>query len=90
MTISYEGLLIRLPEPGAFALHKLIVSQRRTREEKAKRDLEGAVGLLTLLFSKEQEKKRVLVILKELPPKWREKILSVSKKHFPSLNEAVR
>lgn len=71
-TISYEDLRIRLPEPAAFALHKLIISQRRRKEEKRERDLEGAVGLL-----------------KELPAKWAESVLTVSNVHFPALNQAA-
>ena len=90
MIISYEGLRIRVPEPAAFALHKLIISQRRKKEAKAERDLEMAAGLLTILFKEKPQRERVLSILEDLPKKWAAKILSVSKVHFPALNGAQR
>lgn len=89
MTIPYEDLQIRLPEPAAFALHKLIISQRRRKEEKRERDLEGAVGLLRFLFLKKKERERTLSLLKELPATWAEKVLAVSRVHFPELNQAA-
>lgn len=90
LLLLYQGLNLRVPEPAAFALHKLIISQRRKKEAKAERDLEMAVGLLTILFEEKPQRERVLSILENLPEKWAAKILSVSKVHFPALNEAQR
>lgn len=86
-TIRYQDMSVCLPEPAAFALHKLIVGFRRTKKEKRAKDLETAVGILEFLFRRPDEKKRVMTILTGLPPKWRKIILSVSSKHFPALND---
>lgn len=85
--IRYHNITVSVPEPAAFALHKLIISARRTKKEKREKDLEAARGVLELLFSDPKAKNRVGAILAEVPSKWRKAILSVSAKHFPKLNQ---
>ncbi len=85
ITVMYHGLAVRVPEPLVFALHKLIVSSRRTKKDKREKDLTTAVGVLEFLFKDPKEKERAKDILAELPAKWRKTILSVSAKHFPAL-----
>jgi hypothetical protein len=87
--ISHENLHIRVPEPAAFALHKLIISTRRSNKEKAGKDLQMAVGLLEFLYTRPHEARRIKSILGAIPKKWLETILSISKKHFPKLNETA-
>ncbi len=88
--ISHENLHVRVPEPAAFALHKLIISTRRLNKEKAGKDLEMAVGLLEFLYKKPSEVGRIKSILRAIPKKWLETILPVSEKHFPELNETAK
>ena len=88
--ISFEGMQILVPEPAAFALHKLIVSSRRMKQEKQKSDLETGVGLLEFLYSRPDEIKRIKSVLLELPKKWSKTILSVSVKYFPRLNQTAQ
>jgi hypothetical protein len=85
VSVEYQDLKLRLPEPAAFALHKLIVSSRRTKKDKREKDLEAAVGVLKFLFKSPKEKARVRAILAEIPAKWRKVILGVAEKHFPEL-----
>ncbi len=87
--MTYEGLCIQVPEPAVFALHKLIISVRRLNKEKAKKDLEMAIGLLDFLYAKPREVGRIKSILRTIPKKWLQTILSVSEKHFPKLNETT-
>jgi hypothetical protein len=87
ITIMYHGLAVRVPEPLVFALHKLIVSSRRTKKDKREKDITTAIGVLEFLFKDPKEKERAKDILAKLPAKWRKAILSVSAKHFPVLNE---
>lgn len=88
--VTYENLLLKVPEPAAFTLHKLIISERRLKKEKADKDLEMAVGLLEFLYTKPKEVARIKSILRTIPKKWLGTILSVSKKHFPKLNETAK
>ena len=87
--VIYQGLHIKVPEPAVFALHKLIISARRVNKEKARRDLEMAVGVLEFLYKKPGEIKRIKSILRAIPRKWLQTLLSVSDKHFPQLNETA-
>lgn len=90
ITIMYHDLAVRVPEPVVFALHKLIVSSRRTKKDKREKDLAAAIGVLEFLFKDTKEKERAKAILAKLPAKWRKTILSVSAKHFPALNECYK
>jgi len=85
--IEYQGLIVTVPDPAIFALHKLIVSSRRKKPEKREKDLAAAVGILKFLFKDPKEEARVRAVLAKLPPKWRKTILTVSAKHFPALNK---
>lgn len=49
IVVDHEGIAIRLPHPAAFALHKLIVSGRRGRPEKAGKDLRQGLEILDVL-----------------------------------------
>ena len=87
MRISYKGLEIRVPEPAAFALHKLIISSRRLNVSKKKSDLETTIGLLNFLCDRPKDLNRIRLILNVIPKKWADTIFSVSKEHYPKLNE---
>ena len=85
--IRYQSMTVCVPEPAAFALHKLIISSRRTKKDKQEKDLAAAVGVLEFLFKDPKEKARVKAVLAKVPVNWRKTILSVSAKHFPVLND---
>jgi len=46
ITINVDGLELIVPHPAAFALHKLLISDRRQIKEKGERDRHQAVELL--------------------------------------------
>ena len=79
-------MTVCVPEPAAFALHKLIISARRTKKEKREKDLETAVGILKFLLKYPKEEARVREVLAKIPAKWRKSILAVSSKHFVAFN----
>jgi hypothetical protein len=78
--IPFRDIFIRLPEPEAFALHKLIVSQRRLKPEKREKDLATASGLFEYFATKEKHKKRLKEIFEEFPKGWRKKVDDALKK----------
>ena len=88
--IRYGTIQVRVPEPGAFALHKLIVSDRRIKQEKKKSDIETAIGLLNYLYEKPYEIERIKDIMKRIPKKWARTILLISEKYSPRLNEMLK
>jgi hypothetical protein len=72
--IRFRDLDITIPEPEAFALHKLIVSQRRLKPEKAAKDFEAARALFEYFNGKKKHIKRLNEILKTLPKGWQDRI----------------
>ena len=50
--VKQEGFILTLPHPANFALHKLIVSNRRSNEDKAQKDFNTAVEILKALIKK--------------------------------------
>jgi hypothetical protein len=74
MTINYDDLSITLPEPEAFALHKLIVCCLRKKEEKAIKDTETARGMLMFFEGKTRHVKRIREIYDGFPKGWRKRV----------------
>ncbi len=50
ISITVEGLRIKLPHPAAYALHKFIVFKRRRNADKHDRDIEGALRVFQALI----------------------------------------
>lgn len=50
ISITAEGLRIRLPHPAAYVLHKFIVFKRRRNADKYDRDIEGALRVFQALI----------------------------------------
>jgi len=79
--LSYGGLPVVVPEPAAYALQKLIISERRKKAEKRERDLESAIAVLDYIESQSDEQDTMRRILKMLPRKWVKEVERVAKKH---------
>ncbi len=71
--IKIENIPIVLPHPANFALHKLIILQRRRNLEKAMKDKDAAIKILRALIRKGD-----LGIIRDtfhsIPQKWQKKI----------------
>ncbi len=71
-----EGLKINVPHPAAFALHKLIISARRIKEEKLLKDRKEALAVLTALVRKGDEGE-IKSMFDGMPSRWRKRVLDV-------------
>jgi len=69
-----EDFYLTLPHPADFALHKLIISKRRVREEKAIKDKDTAVKILKFLINK-GEANIIRDVFNSVPQKWQKKII---------------
>ena len=78
ITVSFEGINIVLPHPARFAVHKLVVAQRRTNKDKARKDDMAAVDILNDLIDAGQEDK-IRSVYKELSTPWQKKIVAALK-----------
>jgi hypothetical protein len=72
--LTYKHLAINIPEPEAFALHKLIVCQRRFNKEKAEKDRLTAQGMFQFIKADPKRVKRLHRILSEQSKGWQKKI----------------
>jgi len=72
--VDVENFTVCLPHPVNFALHKLIIFQRRIKKEKADKDREAATMLLRALIKK-GDGKRIKSVFDLIPPLWRKSVL---------------
>ncbi len=74
--LEYEGIVLRVPHPAAFALHKLIIVPRRKNKAKALRDTQSAVEILNLLFHT-GDTAMMVELLCRFPASWKKTIYQV-------------
>ena len=72
--VRIENLNITLPHPANFALHKLIIFQRRPKKEKAVKDSNTAIEILKALINK-GEIDYIRQVFDSLLKKWQRKII---------------
>lgn len=77
--VKVENFTVTLPHPANFALHKLIVSQRRIKEDKAIKDRNAALGVLKTLIAMGR-KDEIRSVFYSAPPGWQKKILGSLKR----------
>jgi len=71
--VKVDDFYVTVPHPANFALHKLIISKRRIREEKGLKDKNAALGVLNALIKKGQEK-IVKEVFGSVPVTWQKRI----------------
>ena len=69
-----EDFEVLLPHPANFALHKLIIFQRRFKEEKAIKDRNAAVEIISALINK-GEVVAIRRVFDSMIPKWQKKVI---------------
>lgn len=72
--VKVEDFYLTLPHPANFGLHKLIIFQRRTSEEKAAKDRNTAIEILKALIVK-GESDIIKNVFDTIPSKWQNKIV---------------
>jgi len=74
ITVRLEGIPVILPHPAPYALHKLLIAQRRGYKEKALKDKRDAISVIRDIFVNKEEQS-LLEVFKPLPNKWQKMIL---------------
>jgi hypothetical protein len=72
--VKVEDFYVTLPHPANFALHKLIIFQRRLKQEKAIKDRNTAIEILKALMNK-GESAIIKRVFNSIPQKWQNKII---------------
>lgn len=78
LIVKYEGTKVKVPDPIAYAFHKLIISGRRRKEEKQSKDYQTAMELLRFLQSRGMQR-NITSYFNSLSPGWRKKIIAALK-----------
>jgi hypothetical protein len=78
---TLNGVTITVPEPEAFALHKMLVVDRRKDIDKREKDLETIVGIFEEIEEDEKRIERVIEIFEKLPKKQQRTILNIVDKY---------
>ena len=63
-----------LPHPANFALHKLIIFQRRLKKDKAAKDKSIAIEILKSLINK-GESSIIKQVFNSIPQKWQKRVV---------------
>ncbi len=72
--VKVGDFYVTLPHPANFALHKLIIFQRRTKKEKAEKDKNTAVEILKALIQK-GDAAVIRLVFNSVPLKWQKKVI---------------
>jgi hypothetical protein len=72
--VKIEDFSMILPHPANFALHKLIIFQRRVKEDKAVKDRNTAIEILKALVNKGKTA-TIEIVFDSLLPKWQKKVI---------------
>lgn len=73
--VEVDNLSVILPHPANFALHKLIVAQRRRNPEKKEKDMDAALSVIHALIAK-GEKAVLQTTFFSIPEKWQDSIIN--------------
>lgn len=85
--MHHRGIEIYLPEPEAFVLHKIIISQKRKKQSKGERDLQSAKNIGELCIEDERRGMRLKEIYDGMPKKWRKEVLKILEETAPKIKD---
>lgn len=83
--MKHEGITIWLPEPEAFVLHKILISQKRKTQAKRDKDLQSAQSIGELCIEDKARREHLKFIFEGIPRKWKRDILGVVKLISPEI-----
>lgn len=89
MKVDYEKIKLTVPEPAAYTLHKYIVSYRRLKQEKAKKDMETAKEMTDFLLTSEDQNVKLKNIFFDMPKGWQKTLLNIVEKEHLKLYELL-
>ncbi len=78
ITVKVGNIDVRVPHPALFALHKLIVSGRRTKPEKQEKDISDGLRIMKALIDI-KDTGYLIEKYRSLPAKWKKEIIGVLK-----------
>lgn len=83
--MTHNNITVRLPEPEAYILHKLLISRKRRDAAKQEKDLMAAKSIGELCLEYQPRRKRLKTIYAGLPGKWQRDISGILESLSPDL-----
>ena len=83
--MTNNGITIWLPEPEAYILHKILISQKRKKIAKKDKDLMAAKNIGELCLRFENNRDRLKSIFSGIPKRWQKQILNILKQISPEM-----
>jgi len=74
MKLKVDKLMLNVPHPAAFALHRFIISSRRIKEEKRLKERQEALRILNCLIAKGEDE-TIINLFNSTPRRWRTKAI---------------
>jgi len=87
--MRYKGFKVRVPEPGAFIILKLLTSEKREDPAKRERDISTAVQLSEFIISSRAQTDMFRVIWSSLPNKWQSTVLRIANRISSPLSKLL-
>jgi len=84
-SMTYQGITVWLPEPEAFCLHKILISQKRKNPAKKEKDLMSAKSIGELCLEHENHRDRLKSIYDHMPKKWQKIVSGILKEVSPEM-----
>lgn len=89
IVVSYKGLKVKVPEPAAYVLQKLLIQDKRTADKK-KKDMEAIQGISAFLLKSKAGQNGFLKIFGGLQAGWKKTILAACEKGIPELHHLLK
>ncbi len=86
VTLSYQGIAVRVPRPELYTLFKFIVHELRKKPAKKEKDLDTAQQMTRFLMESAEGKTGLLWALSRLTKKERQAIMRITVDKAPLLN----
>ena len=85
LTVLFEGLSVRVPDPIDYAYHKLLVSMRRRDKDKVQKDIMTGKQLLLFLSTHSSWREWITPRFEALSRNARANLLNLARKSLPEL-----
>lgn len=83
--VLYKGMKVKVPEPAAYVLQKILIHEDR-QPAKKKKDLEAIQGISQFLLKEKAGQKKLQAVYSGLIPAWQKKILKFCEAKVPELH----
>ncbi len=89
LTINYNDIKIRVPEPTVFVLFKFLLTIKRKDSNKVRKDLMTAVKLTDFLLTKPDQVEKFRDIYSKMPKPWQKKLDKIIKDNSSDLYDIL-